>query len=157
MFTYFYHQAGLLHFLHFCGLFGGFFSPVCICGNGRKAQGFHKSLASVDQSICKLQDDQFAYVCIVPATQIQSGLLCKQTTGYKRCKPDKKQSFNAHEFPKFMQCRALVAKFGKSIFIASGAIGGAASRSSCLSFSGVVLQVTSRPWIPTCPTACHFL
>ena len=60
IFAYFYHQAGLLHFLHFCGLFGGFFSPVCICGNGRKAQGFHKSLASLDQSICKLQDDQFA-------------------------------------------------------------------------------------------------
>lgn len=33
MFTYFYHQAGLLHF---CGLFLCF-SPVCICGNGRKA------------------------------------------------------------------------------------------------------------------------
>ena len=46
-------------------------------------------------------------VCIVPATQIQSGLLCKQTTGHKRCKPDKKQSFNAHQCTKFMQCRAL--------------------------------------------------
>ena len=42
-----------------------------------------------------------------------------------------------------MQCRALVAKFGKLIFIASGGIGGAASWGSCFYFSGVVRQVTS--------------
>ena len=125
IFTYFYHQAGLLHFLHFCGLFGGFFSPVCIGGNGRKAQGFHKSLASLDQSICKLQDDQFAL--FLPH---KSNLACYASrrwiwcidvhwmiafcqahiayvSGCERCVPDKKQSFNAHQCTKFMQCRAL--------------------------------------------------